>query len=75
MLTIAGDKNYHHEFQIEANPPRNFYQAQDTLSYVATSVGKVEDSGEEFLITHVRLTAEYFEKFSFSYSENILNLL
>ena len=73
-LTIAEEKN-NNEFQIEAFPPRNFFQAQDTVSFVATSMGKVEKSEDEFLIIDVRLTAEYFEKVEVPNSENIQNLI
>lgn len=71
-LEIAGDKN-NHEIKIEAYPEHNFFQAQDKLSFVATSVGKVEKSKDEFLIIDVRLTAEHLE--TVPYSENIRNLL
>ena len=72
-LTIGAEMN-NHEFLIEAYPPRNFFQAQDTMSFVATGMGKVEESGDtEFLIIDVRLTADHLE--TIPSSENIRNLL
>ena len=75
-LTIAGENN-NHEFQIDAYPPLNFFQARDTLSFVATSMGKVveSDNEDDFLIIDVRLTDEYFEKIKVPNSENIQNLI